>query len=312
MTPAGTEGARVLEFGPMTFTAQAAFFDASARLAAMDASKTDAEVVSPMPPLLNYRLPAGTGRDLARWINDFIVKLCAVEPARLFGLGTVPMQDPDMATAELAAIAGAGLAGVEITSQVNGVYLGDERFAAFFAEAERLNLAVLVHALPSGLGDLLPRPAMPDFGVGVDAALGAASIITSELPEKCPDLRLAFTHGAGGMPLILPRAHYFWAGTWNEEPPTPQRTQTPGRRPNSPIERARRYWYDTCVFDRRALTYLIDMLGPDRLMIGTDFPAMPRETPCGKTLLSMNLPAQVLADITWYNCFTFLGLNPPS
>jgi len=311
MTPAGTEGARVLELGPMTFTAQAAFFDASARLAAMDASKTDAEVVSPMPPLLNYRLPAGTGRDLARWINDFIVKLCAVEPARLFGLGTVPMQDPDMATAELAVIAGAGLAGVEITSQVNGVYLGDERFAAFFAEAERLNLAVLVHALPSGLGDLLPRPAMPDFGVGVDAALGAASIITSVLPEKCPDLRLAFTHGAGGMPLILPRAHYFWAGTWNEEPPTPQRTQTPGRRPNSPIERARRYWYDTCVFDRRALTYLIDMLGPDRLMIGTDFPAMPREAPCGKTLYSLDLPTQVTENITWYNCFTFLGIDPP-
>ena len=311
MTPTGSEGARLLEFGPMKFTAAAVFFDASARLAAMDASKTDAEVLSPMPPLLNYRLPAGAGRDLARWINEFIVKLCAVEPSRFFGLGTVPMQDPDLATAELAAIADAGLAGVEITSQINGVYLGDERFAAFFAEAGRLNLAVLVHALPSGLGDLLPRHAMPDFGVGVDAALGAASIITSELPEKCPDLRLAFTHGGGGMPLVLPRAHYFWAGTWNEAPATPERAATPGRRPHSPAEYARRYWYDTCVFDRRALRYLIDMIGPDRLLIGTDFPAMPREQPTGKTLRSLGLPGAVLEDITWYNCFRFLGIEPP-
>ncbi|HUY49349.1 MAG TPA: amidohydrolase family protein [Streptosporangiaceae bacterium] len=311
MTPTGTEGARLLEFGPMKFTAASVFFDAAARLAAMDASQTDAEVVSPMPPLLNYRLPAATGRDLARWINEFIVKLCAAEPARLFGLGTVPMQDPDLATAELSAIADAGLAGVEITSQVNGVYLGDERFSAFFAEAERLDLAVLVHALPSGLGDLLPRPAMPDFGVGVDAALGAASVITSQIPERCPDLRLAFTHGGGGMPLILPRAHYFWAGAWNEEPPTPQRAQAPGRRPHSPITYARRYWYDTCVFDRRALRYLIDMLGADRLLIGTDFPAMPREDPCGKTLLSMGLPDPVVADISWNNCFRFLGIDPP-
>ncbi len=309
---AAAGGARVLEFGPLRFTAQAAFFDASARLAAMDASGTDAEVVSPMPPLLNYRLPAATGRDLARWINEFIVRLCGVEPARFYGLGTVPMQEPDLAAAELAAVADAGLAGVEITSQVNGVYLGDERFAGFFAEAQRLGLAVLVHALPSGLGDLLPRAAMPDFGVGVDAALGAASIITSRLPADCPGLRLAFTHGAGGLPLMLPRAHYFWAGTWNEEPPPPDRAQAPARRERSPIDDARRYWYDTCVFDRRAIRYLLDILGPGRLLVGTDFPAMPREDPCGRTLFTLGLPEPVLADITWHNCFRFLGAEPPS
>ena len=311
MTPAG-DGTRRLEFGPMRFTAQAAFFDAAARLTAMDASKTDAEVVSPMPPLLNYRLPASSGRDLARWINEFIVTLCAAEPGRFLGLGTVPLQDPDLATAELPAIAEAGLAGVEITSQVNGVPLGDDRFAGFFAEAERLSLAVLVHALPAGLTDRLPGSAMADFGVGVDAALGAASVITSQLPEKCPNLRLAFTHGGGGMPLILPRAHYFWAGTWNEEPPTPERAAGPGRRPCSPIEYARRYWYDTCVFDRRALRFLIDMIGADRLLIGTDFPAMPREVPAGKTLQSLGLPEATVADITWNNTFKFLGIDPPA
>ena len=56
---------------------------------------------------------------------------------------------------------------------------------------------------------------------------------------------------------------------------------------------------------------LIDMIGPDRLLIGTDFPAMPREDPCGKTLRSLGLPAAVLADITWHNCFRFLGTEPP-
>jgi aminocarboxymuconate-semialdehyde decarboxylase len=265
-----------------------------------------------MPPLLNYRLPAGAGRDLARWINEFVVKLCAVEPARLFGLGTVPMQDVDIATAELAAVSDAGLAGVEIASQVNGVYLGDGRFGGFFAEAERLGLAVLVHALPAALGEMLPRRAMPDFGVGVDAALGAASIITSEIPEKCQGLRLAFTHGGGGMPLILPRAHYFWAGTWNEEPPLPARAEQPGRAARSPVDYARRFYYDTCVFDRRAVRYLIDMIGPGRLLIGSDFPAMPREQPAGDTVRSLGLPDSDLADITWNNCFEFLGVPPPA
>src|SRR5256885_14692626 len=111
---------------------------------------------------------------------------------------------------------------------------------------------------------------MPASGVAPDAALGGASVSASALPQACPALRLAFTHGGGGMPLVLPRAHYFWAGTWNEEPPDPQRDQAPGRRPRSPVSYARQYWYDTCVFDRRALRYLIDMIGPDRLLIGTD------------------------------------------
>jgi aminocarboxymuconate-semialdehyde decarboxylase len=272
----------------------------------MDATGTDAEVVSPMPPLLSYRLPAASGRDLARWISEFIVALCAAEPARLFGLGTVPMQDPDLAAAELAGVAAAGLAGVEIPTTINGVPLGDDRFAAFFAEAERLGLAVLVHALPAGLEARLPRPAMRDFGVGVDAALGAAAVLTSQLPDKCPNLRLAFTHGAGGLPLILPRAHYFWAGAWNEEPPAPGRAARPG-----PFEVARRFYYDTCVFDRRAVRYLIDVLGPGQLLIGTDFPAMPREDPAGKTVRSLGLPGPVLDGITWHNCFRFLGIEPP-
>src|SRR5205823_2080680 len=81
MTPAA-DGARLLEFGPVKFTAQPAFFDAGARLAALDEAQADAEVVSPMPPLLSYRLPALAGRDLARWINEFVVTLCAVDPAR--------------------------------------------------------------------------------------------------------------------------------------------------------------------------------------------------------------------------------------
>ena len=95
------------------------------------------------------------------------------------------------------------------------------------------------------------------------------------------------------------------AGHAAPRPPPPAPRRRPG--PSPP----RRYWYDTCVFDRRALRYLIDVIGPDRLLIGTDFPAMPREQPTGKTLRSLGLPGAVLEDITWYNCFRFLGIEPP-
>ena len=72
---------------------------------------------------------------------------------------------------------------------------------------------------------------------------------------------------------------------------------------------ARRFYYDSLVFDRRAIRYLIDMLGADRLLVGSDFPAMPREDPIGATLRSMGLSDSELSDILWHNCFRFLGVE---
>ena len=308
---AAEAGARVRASGPMRFTARAVWFDAEQRLAASAASGVDAEVVSPFPPLLNYTLPAGFGRDLARWVSEYIALLCAAAPGRLYGLGTVPLQDPDLAAGELSVLAGLGLAGVEIASHMGGVSLGDPRFLGFFAEAERLGLAVFVHAMPAP-SDRLPGPAVATFGVGIEGSLAAAAIVTGGVAEKYPSLRLAFSHAAGGFPLQLTRAQWFWGRTWNEEPPGERGPEAePWAAPVGPAELARRFWYDSLVFDRRAIRYLVDMLGADRLLVGSDFPAMPREEPCGRTLRSMGLDADELEDITWHNCFRFLGADPP-
>ena len=79
----------------------------------------------------------------------------------------------------------------------------------------------------------------------------------------------------------------------------------------SPSEIARRYYYDAHPIDRRAFQLLVDTLGDTQLVVGTDFPAMPREMPCAKTLRSMDLSADVLENITWNNAFRFLGIEPP-
>jgi aminocarboxymuconate-semialdehyde decarboxylase len=130
--------------------------------------------------------------------------------------------------------------------------------------------------------------------------------------EKYPLLRLAFSHAAGGFPLMLTRAQWFWGRTWNEEPPGERGPEAaPWAAPAGPTELARRFWYDSLVFDRRAIRYLVDLLGADRLLVGSDFPAMPREEPCGRTLRSMGLPSGELEDITWHNAFRFLGIDTP-
>jgi aminocarboxymuconate-semialdehyde decarboxylase len=299
---------RLLVFGPRPFRARDVFFVAERRIEAQDAAGVDAEVLTPMPPLLRYDLPAADGLALARHVNEFTAELCAFDPSRFVGLGMLPFQDPDVATADLPAIRDLGLAGVEIASNVSGVSIGDERFLPFFAEAARLGLAIFVHALPAAT-DRLPMKAMGTYVVGLEGAMAAASIITGGTAEACPDLRIAFSHAAGGFPLMLPRAQYFWGGTWNEEPKIPERAVLPDDGP-SPLEYARRFYYDSLVFDRRALRFLVDYLGPDRLLIGSDFPAMPREDPAGRTLRSLGLGSAAVEDITWNNTFRWLGIKP--
>ena len=307
MEPVDGDTARTLVFGPMRFRARDVFFEAERRVEEMAASGVDVEVLSPMPPLLRYDLPVADGLALARHVNEFTAHLCAFDPTRMIGLGMVPLQDPDAAAGELAAIRELGLRGAEIASSVLDNPIGDERFLPFFAEAERLSLAVFVHAMPSA--GALPARARGTYAVGVAGAMAAASLVTGGTAAKCPALRVSFSHGAGGFPLMIPRAQYFWSGAWNEEPAAPDRAVMPDDGP-SPFEYARRFYYDSLVFDRRALRYLIDVLGSDRLLVGSDFPAMPREEPAGRTLRSMDLPAAALEDITWNNAFRWLGISP--
>jgi len=310
MDPIDGETARLLNYGPFKFKANEVFFDAERRVEAMDSSGVDAEVLTPMPPLLRYDLPAADGLAIAKYVNEAVAALCALVPDRLFGFGMVPMQDPEVAAGELAIIRELGLYGVEIASNVLGKSIGDERFLPFFAEAQRLNLPIFVHAMPSP-SERLPMSAMGTYVVGVEGAFAAASMVTGGTAAKCPELRITFSHGAGGFPLMLPRAQYFWGGSWNEEPSNPSRAVMPDDGP-SPFDYARRFYYDSLVFDRRAIRYLIDLLGPDRLLVGSDFPAMPREEKgAGATLRSMELDPAVLDDITWHTAFRSLGVTPP-
>jgi aminocarboxymuconate-semialdehyde decarboxylase len=309
MEPIDGDTARTLLFGALKFRARDVFFDAERRVEAQDASGVDVEVLSPMPPLLRYDLPPADGLSLARHVNEFTASLCRTHPQRLLGLGMVPLQDPESAAAELTAIRDQGLRGVEIASNIAGESIGDERFLPFFAEAARLGLAVFVHAMPTAT-DRLPPEAMGTYVVGLEGALAASSMVVGGTAAQCPDLRIAFSHAAGGYPLMLPRAQYFWGGSWNEEPVDLDRAVAPDDGP-SPLEQARRFYYDSLVFDHRAIRYLVDLLGADRLLVGSDFPAMPREDPAARTLRAMDLPPEALRQITGENAFAWLGIDPP-
>ena len=322
LDPVGSEDHRGPQIGPcddpharllendrgMKFKAIEAFYSGERRLEELDRSGVDAEVVSPMPPLLDYALTGAAGLELSRRVNEFVVSLCEADPRRLHGMGMVPMQAPELACAELSRVRDAGLVAVEIASNVLGRALHGDEYEEFWSEAERLEMPVFIHAMPADFGQRLPAGLIPiaAFAVGADALLACAGIITSGLAERHPGLRLAFSHGAGGFPMMLPRAMTFWGKTWNEEPPSAD-AEGP-----SPAELTRRFYYDGLVFDRRALRYLIDLVGHRQVLVGSDFPAMPREQPCARTLRMLDLAPDALEDITWHNAFRWLGIEAPA
>src|ERR671934_11140 len=107
------------------------------------------------------------------------------------------------------------------------------------------------HVIPGEFPPVGERSAGGGFGVAAEIAIGAVSLLASGIFDTCPRLRIALSHGAGGFPLMLTRAQFFWGRTWNE---TPAADGKPFE--TSPAAQARRLFYDSLVFDHRALRYL--------------------------------------------------------
>lgn len=302
--------ARVLIAGENFRTVHSGNWDVERRLRDMDAHGVDAHAISPMPELLSYWFTPDDSLEFCRYTNEFIAAMCAAASTRFYGLGAVPLQEPDLASRELSTIMGMGLVGIEIGSNILGKSLGDERFRGFFKEAERLDVPIFVHALHPTVAGRINAAQMNPIGFPTDTGLTIASVIGSGLAEECPNLRIAFSHGGGTFPFMLPRYVHNWSGVWNEE--TPIGGMGAAELPRSPAEYARRFYYDTLLFDARPIRYLLDVIGPSKLLVGTDYPYMAMEQPVGKTLAAMGLSEQELDGITWGNCFRFLNLEPPA
>ncbi len=302
--------AKVMIAGENFRTVHSGNWDVERRLQDMAASGVDAEAISPMPELLSYWFTPEDALEFCRYVNEFIAGMCRAAPGRFFGLGAVPLQDPDLAAKELSNVQALGLAGIELGSNILGKSLGDARFLGFFQEAERLGVPIFVHALHPTIAERIGGPLMNAIGFPTDTGLTIASLIGSGTAEKCPDLRIAFSHGGGTFPFMLPRYTHDWGGTWNEAPGG--KGTGADTLPRSTAEYARRFYYDTLLFDARAIRFLLDMIGEKQLLAGSDYPYMKREQPVGKTLAAMGLPAETLADITWHNCFRFLGVEAPA
>ncbi len=251
-------------------------WNAEKRLADMDGMDIGHQVLSPMPELLSYWLAPRDAQVLLRDVNEQIAAVVRGAPERFSGLGAVPMQDVDLAIAELEYCAGTlGLSGVELGTNINGRFIGDAHFERFFAAAEQLGMAIFVHALrPAGLERLVgPSSLEQVLAFPNEVGLSAASVITSNLLVRHPRLRLCFSHGGGSLGLMLPRL----AQGAKVIAPVGKMLQ------EGPYQQAGKLFYDTLVYDATTLRHLVDTFGDGQMMLGTDYPFSIRETdPVGR------------------------------
>lgn len=275
-------------------------WDTARRRQDMDEERVDIHVLSPMPELLSYWFDPADGRAMAQHVNQAIAEMVHSAPERFLGMGMVPLQDPDLAARELSRLRDdLGMVGVEIGSNINGKVPGDPMFEPFFAEAERLGLAVFVHALHPAATERLIGPQMVQALVGYPTEIGlsAASVITGGLIERHPNLRIAFSHGGGTLAAILPRLNHGWARHAMLKDLT-----------LSPFEAAKKLFFDTLVFDPMFLEHLIARFGVGQILVGTDYPFTLRQPFPLDFLEMLALAAEDLEAITGGNARRYLGL----
>jgi aminocarboxymuconate-semialdehyde decarboxylase len=273
--------------------------DAGRRLADLAAMDVDIQVVGPMP-MHRYWAGPDLAVKLATVTNEAIAAHCADGRRRLAGLGTIPLQHPDLAVRVLErALGELGLKGVSVSTNVDGRELADREFDPVWEAAADLGAVIFIHPWGCSLGPRLRTNYLGNtFGQPAETALALSRLIFDGTLDRHPALKLLAAHGGGFLPTYIGRSDHAW-----EHRPDARGC---ARRPS---EYLRRIWYDTLVYTPQALRHLVDAVGADQVVLGTDYPFDMGVTDPVARATAAGLPAADLAAILSSNAARLLGLN---
>jgi aminocarboxymuconate-semialdehyde decarboxylase len=273
-----------------------ALIDPQVRLAAMDAAGIDVQLVSPMP-IHHYWADLDLAARYANAVNAGILDHCAAAPGRLIGLGTAPLQHPDLAAEVLGRAVGDGLRGVEVATYVAGRELADPSLEPFWSTAAALDAVVFVHPWGCTLGERLSTAYLSNIvGNPVETAVALSRLIFSGLLDRYPGLKILAAHGGGYLPGYLGRGDH----AWQVRPDS----RTCAEPPSAYI---RRLWFDALVYTPEGLRTLTAAAGADRVLLGTDYPFdMGISDPLDR-LAAAGLPASASEAIRGGNAAALLG-----
>lgn len=240
-------------------------FDLDARIVAMDEAGVDVQLVSHRTDFSAYALNGDAGARYANAFNRILADEVSRYPERMLALGTVPLQSPRAAAEELEfAVTELGMVGLEIASTVDGVPLDQAELDPFWEVANELRCLVLLHPYDPLRGvDLSPYFLENVFGRPAESALAIARLLFGGILERYPDLVLCMVHGGGYMPYQLGR----WDKGYAMVPHIAGKNIS---RP--PSELVKRLYYDSLVHLPEAMSFLLQLVGPSQIVVGTDYP----------------------------------------
>ena len=272
------------------------------RLADMDSLGVDVQVVSTNVGFYQYHRDVATTTAIARDCNDEVHQMTLDYPERLAGLGTLPMQDPKAAIAELErAVVTLGLKGAMINDHVNGHTLEEPDLLPFWQAAEQIGALILIHqATDTVVNQRSARYHLPNtIGNLADRTITFASLVFGGVMDKCPDLKICLSHGGGYTCYGIGRMDRGWQ----------VRSEARENIQQPPSAYLNKFYYDCLTHSEPALRYLIDTVGVDRVVLGTDWPAdMMIDWPVSWVMGMESLTIQEKEAILWKNLEALLGI----
>jgi len=258
------------------------------------------QVLSTIPVLFNYWAQPRDALQTAQFLNDHIAKVVAEHPTCYYGLGTLPLQDIDLSITELErCLIELGLKGIEIGSHINQWNLNAPELYPLWDAAEKLGACIFVHPWDMVGKDLMPHYWLPWLvGMPAETSLAICSMILGGVFEKYPRLRVAFAHGGGAFPASFGRiAHGY------EVRPDLVAIDNPIH----PSEYLGKFWLDSLVHDTKILKFIIELVGDDKVCMGSDYPFPLGEHHPGKAIEGMTLSQDVKSKLLYQNALQWLG-----
>jgi len=274
-------------------------FKVEERVKEMDLTSVTKQVLSTIPVLFNYWAKPHDGLETSRFLNDHIGEEVYKSPDRFIGIGTVPLQDVDLAIREMErCVNELKMPGLEIGSNINGINLNDQRFFPFYEAAEKLGCSLFVHPWEMMGEDQMQQYWLPWLvGMPAETSRAICSMIFGGVFEKFPRLKVAFAHGGGSFPFTIGRIKH----GFDVRPDLVAIDNA-----KSPETYIGKFWVDSLVHDQHAFNYLLNIMGEDKICMGSDYPFPLGEHHPGKLIESMNFASSTKEKLLFRNAMDWL------
>lgn len=233
------------------------------RISDMDEMGVDVQIVSPSPTQYYYWTEDDLSEHVVDAINENLVEQCSKHHERLMPMGTVSMQNPKLAVKQLKkCINEYGMVGVEISNLINGIEISNSLYDEFWGQAELLKCPVFIHPLGTSLGERVNTHYLANIiGQPLETTVTLTKLILEGVLDRHPELKIIAAHGGGYLPSYFGRLDHGYQ--------VRPETQTCSKKPS---EYLKQIWFDSVVYEPEILSHILDVVGVDQLLIGTDYP----------------------------------------